>query len=496
MASYSSLATPTTATQSILSLLQGLLGHSAANSAQGDLTQGVNNATSTLGSNNTQVQQLLQQLNAQNQSAVAPVAAGAGPGMQQLEADNGPGGSLSTPFSYTAEDFAKDPSYQFELSQGQQELKNQQASTGSLGSGAAEKALEDYTTGTASQAFNTDEAQALNVSNSNKQNTLAGLTEQIGAGQNAINTGVQSNEQTATNSTNSSNLTAEQIAQLQIAQAEANATGDTQKSNAISGILSGVSQSLGGSQLVKALQNSINGGANGAYVAPNAGGEYGGAGSGMYGPIDQGGASGATGTSSLAGESGWPADGAFGSTDTAASGVADGSFGAADAADVGAEAGGEAADAGVDAGVSAASDVGGAGIGSAVASFLTNPITIGIGAALLGGYAIIKATQTHPVADTFVQSVQNPFGSSLQQAVQSFNKSLPNMSPQQAQQAVQQIQAMTQSFNQAGQQFSTQGSKQATVWKQAQNTMNADFGNNFSTLINDLNAQAAQKGTA
>jgi hypothetical protein len=49
------------------------------------------------------------------------------------------------------------------------------------------------------------------------------------------------------------------------------------------------------------------------------------------------------------------------------------------------------------------------GLSSAITGFLTNPWTIGIGAALAVGSIIWKKSQAHPKADELVQTWQNPY---------------------------------------------------------------------------------------
>jgi hypothetical protein len=114
---------------------------------------------------------------------------------------------------------------------------------------------------------------------------------------------------------------------------------------------------------------------------------------------------------------------------------------------------------------------------ASISSLLTNPITIGIGAAI-GAALIWKSTQVHPVADTFVQKFQNPFGQHLGQIVDNFDQALASgqLTKEQATIAYQQTASLIQSFEQDRANFAKQGDKESTVAKQAERTMAQDFG--------------------
>jgi hypothetical protein len=137
----------------------------------------------------------------------------------------------------------------------------------------------------------------------------------------------------------------------------------------------------------------------------------------------------------------------------------------------------------------------GGSIPSAVTGFLaSNPWTIGVAGAILGGLAILQATQVHQTANDWTQKTQTQFGNNLTQAVQSFNQNLPNMTQQQAQQAVAGIKQLTDGYQAASTAFAQKGSKQQTVINQSNAEMTKDFGANFSTLLGDLNAQVQGMG--
>ncbi len=63
------------------------------------------------------------------------------------------------PFSYNPQDVTKDPAYQFEMQQGQQQLQTQAAAAGMLQSGSNLKGIENYAQGLASTFENQDYQQ-------------------------------------------------------------------------------------------------------------------------------------------------------------------------------------------------------------------------------------------------------------------------------------------------------------------------------------------------
>lgn len=127
-------------------------------------------------------------------------------------------------------------------------------------------------------------------------------------------------------------------------------------------------------------------------------------------------------------------------------------------------------------------------IASMAAPLLTNPITIGIGGALLAGGAIIKAMQVHPVANTFVQTFQNPFDKQAGNAFQSFVSGVTSgqMSQDQAIQAYQGLQQMYTQYQNAIQTFGQKGSKEKTVANQALQTFNQEYGPNGQNVLNAM----------
>jgi hypothetical protein len=81
------------------------------------------------------------------------------------------GGTLGGTFN--PGDLTKDPGYQFRLQEGQKALERSQAASGSLASGAAMKAAQEYGQGLADQTYN-DAYQRWLSGQQNTYNMLAG----------------------------------------------------------------------------------------------------------------------------------------------------------------------------------------------------------------------------------------------------------------------------------------------------------------------------------
>ena len=123
-------------------------------------------------------------------------------------------------------------------------------------------------------------------------------------------------------------------------------------------------------------------------------------------------------------------------------------------------------------------------------SFLGVPGLMAIGAAGLGVYALIKASQSHQVADSWVQGVQNPFdkamGTQFQSAVSAMNSGKMSQTD-----AIKTTMAMADQFH--GYQsslndFGTQGDKQSTIAKQATATFNDQYGANGKKSLDTMAA--------
>ena len=227
------------------SILGGLIGSGAAQSAAGTQAQSAQNAL------DFQKQQF-----ATTQAQGAPyrgagynalnTLGGLGSGTYQMyDAQGNPtGAGTGTGYltkEYTPADFAQgiDPGYQFRLQQGQEATNRMANMGGGMISGNALRGVQDYTQGLASQeygnAFNRFQTNRTNI-----YNTLAGIA---GLGQNAYNTSAQTGAQAA----NTVGNTIQNIGQAQ-------AAGTVGSANALSGGL----QNAGNAYMLSQLLASKN----------------------------------------------------------------------------------------------------------------------------------------------------------------------------------------------------------------------------------------------
>jgi hypothetical protein len=144
--------------------------------------------------------------------------------------------------SFTAQDFTKyqDPSYQWQLGQGQQALQNSQAAQDGVLSGAALKGMQNYTQGMASTNYQSAYTNWYNTTNQN-YTRLAGLA-QLGEGAAAGSGSIGAN-------------LAQTSAGTQMAAGNAQAAGYVGGANAITG---SVNNGLGYYQLNKLLSPTPN----------------------------------------------------------------------------------------------------------------------------------------------------------------------------------------------------------------------------------------------
>jgi hypothetical protein len=96
-------------------------------------------------------------------------------------------GSLNTPFSFKQTDLAADPSYQFQLAQGQNALDRKQAAGGGFYSGAGLQAASAFNQNLAGTTFNDAYNRQFNEFQTNRANTLNPLQSLAGQGQTSAN---------------------------------------------------------------------------------------------------------------------------------------------------------------------------------------------------------------------------------------------------------------------------------------------------------------------
>lgn len=153
----------------------------ASNKAQAGITDATQQANQGLTTAGTTAQQLY---GTQTQNLSPYLAAGA-QGATSLAQLMQPGGSLTQQFSFDPSQIASTPEYQFALQQGSQAVQQSAAANGLLNSGGTLKGLEQYGQGLASQTYQQAYNNALNTFQTNRSNTLSGLMDLTGIGQNA-----------------------------------------------------------------------------------------------------------------------------------------------------------------------------------------------------------------------------------------------------------------------------------------------------------------------
>lgn len=534
-------------------LQQGL----ATSAATGNLTQGATNASNIIQGNAQKLQDIINANTATSQGYLAPYVGAGTQNAAMLNAGLLPGGGLADPygktFSFTGQDLASAPGYQFALQQGQNAINAARAAMGTRFSGGAVKAADQYATDYAETKFNDAFNQALQSygtnanqfeqDQANRYNRLQAATQ---TGLSAAGTAAGITGQNTAAQVNVGQFTAQDLAELQLALAQAKATGNTTQAANISNLLAQVPQALKTlgigqttalpSSTVFPPAGSINQnpqaapGTNvGTLTDPYSGSPQGTpgtssilqqpapnipAGSGGYIPIS-GELNPAIGdTSSLGGQVqnlvgslgtvAGPVGTALGGIGTGGGGTLAGivagnvpeiplsGIGAATAG-VG-QAGLEALPAvGAEAAPAAAPATGFLSQLAPIAHFFTNPYTIAIGAALAGAL-IWKNSQVHPTANTFVQKFQNPFGQKLSSVVNAFDQALAsgNFSKADAQAAYQQTAQLIQDFQKDTADFAKKGSKEAIVARQAAQTMASWAGPNWENVLGKMQTEISQ----
>ncbi len=457
-------------------------GIAGNNAAVGNLETGINNASAITTSNGQQLQQLYNE----QQTALKPYTAGGPANVDMVNAGLKPGGGLADPygktFSFTGEDLANSPGYQFNLERGQKAIDAARRAMGTRFSGGAVKKAIEFGTDYAGTKFNDAFGQAKTTFDTNanqfetdQQNRFNRLQAAASFGLDATKTGIQSSEnEQASQSANNA-----QLAELQTQLAAAKAAGDLGKAqsitNAIQSVLAGTAQN----KVVDAIKGigapaAAAPGSVARTIAAQGGGDAVAAGVPDIGAaISAAGGSGAA----LAGAAG--------------AGAAEGALPLTGAAQAAAAAAGLGAPAGVAPGAVAAAPAGG-GIGSAVTGLLTNPITIGVAVGVIAMTALLKS-QAHWEANDFTSKVQTPFGDNLVKSVNALNAAAKSgqMTQAQGQQAAAAIQEALTGFEQARVKFSARGGQHTTVANQAKAEMDKDFGPGFSNLIAGINQTVA-----
>lgn len=144
----------------------------------------------------------------------------------------------------------------------------------------------------------------------------------------------------------------------------------------------------------------------------------------------------------------------------------------------------------------AAGGAGGAGGGmfgisaAKVGAFFSNPITIGVGAALAAGLAVKHFVgRGRRAADDFGGQVERPFATQLADALAQFNsaRSAGSLTRDEAVSTREQIASLIRTYNAQASEFAALGKAQAKVVEQAAAGKAANFGAGFQRVFDDIN---------
>ncbi len=177
----------------------------------------------------------------QQQDLLSPYASVGKTGLDSLTAALAPGGSLTPQFGYNPADVAKDPAYQFQLSEGLKAVQRAAAASGTLNSGGTLKALTQYAGGVTAGYENQDYGQALSTFNTNRNNTLQNLQLPIQAGEYGTSGLLQALQNYGNLFSSNTIGTANTVSNDLLGKANAQAAGTVGAANAYTGALSSLS---------------------------------------------------------------------------------------------------------------------------------------------------------------------------------------------------------------------------------------------------------------
>lgn len=401
-----------------------------------------------------------------------------------LQAGLQEGGGLADPytkeFAFTGADLASEPGYQFGLAEGQKAIEAAQRALGNRFSGGAVKAATRYATNYAGTKFNEGFNRAAttygineNTFRQNQADRFNRLMDAAGLGLNATN-----------NDANARLITGQQLADLEMARAEAEAAGDIGKANAITDAINGATQGLTGLDLVEALRG---GGQTATTAAENirnipnlnrfspevqkiltqpAPTQT------MPIPTELTGAALAGGGAALAGGGGTAA-GLTGASLIPSAGTIPG--GALTAPEV----------------LPAVAPQSTGLMGTAQA-LLTNPWTAVVAAGIIGTAALLKS-QAHWEANTWVQGFQNKFDSGVDKLNRQFHSAAQagQLSRAEAEQIRNEVAGLMTAYEQKRRDFGKQGSDERKVADQSLRTFNQYYGVNGQDFLSKMDAVIA-----
>jgi len=217
------------------SIVSGIMGAGAASDAASVEQKGAQQAQKTIETNQTNA------VGAQD-TALKNITAAEQP-YQSLGSTSANALQMLLGKGFTAPDpnaVASTPEYQFALSQGQHAIDSDAAARGTLLSGNTGVALQKYGQGLASQQYQNAYQDALSTYLSNYQSLLGGTN----IGQNSTGQLAGANLTTAGNTANIDMHSADAIAQQQNNAAAARAQGILGRSNALQGMVGGITSGV------------------------------------------------------------------------------------------------------------------------------------------------------------------------------------------------------------------------------------------------------------
>jgi hypothetical protein len=382
-----------------------------------------------------------------------------------------PGGGLADPFKFDQTDYMKDPGYLFTKKQGEDAIAAAANAGGYRFSGATLKDIAGFNQDLASTHF--DDVYKRNE-NTFRQNQADRFNRLKGI----VDTGATATSESG----RAEQLTGAQLAELLTDRATAEAAGDVEKANAITDAISGIVSNAQDKDILNKILNpgvkpassllptttpSIVGGPKPLSLVPGV--------EGSAPPLAAPSLPGAAFPGAVTSAAAFSPGAAVAPGALAIPAAPTGLIGAPGAVTTGGIA------------------PGGGGISSTVTGFLTNPVTIGVAAAIIGVTALLKS-QAHWEANTFVKSVQNPFGQQLGRIVDGFNAAARagQLDRGTAQQMRGELTQQLAQFEQARTDFARKGKDNAEVARNAKATMDRYYGVNFSKLLSDLDSTIAQ----
>ena len=235
-----------------LGLVGSVVGASGAESAANTQATAADHATDV--ANATQLQMYNQTRDDQAPYRQAGYGALSSIG-QQLQSGTGFAQALPTSQPFTQNDFTSDPGYQFSLQQGTQGAQRSAAAGGSLMSGGTLKALDQYSTGLASQTYGDAYNRYLATNNQIFSQALSGRQLQYNQLASLAGLGQTSLGQTGAAGTSAANGIASTSYNGITAAGAASAAGTVGVSNAINSGLTSVGSAYGQSQALKTFQS-------------------------------------------------------------------------------------------------------------------------------------------------------------------------------------------------------------------------------------------------